>query len=245
MKRRTLKLLMLLTLTIAFALAPATMSGNTKLSHESSISSPSSRTTKQKHARKNRALAVLREYLPSYADILEAKTLRFEDILFNGGSLIPIDSDFDVRSPFINPMLRLKTLHVIEDWLGTRYRYAGVSRNGVDCSGFTSAVLREAMNKRFNGSSSSMARQFTPLHDLDSLQFGDLLFFTGTSRTSNRIGHVGIYLGNGVFAHSSSSVGVTINHISDGYYQRRFRWAGRFTTTPAADAEKHGVFVLP
>jgi cell wall-associated NlpC family hydrolase len=38
---------------------------------------------------------------------------------------------------------------------------------------------------------------------------------------------VGIYLGNGKFAHASVSNGVTVSDLSDPYYQKRFISAGR------------------
>ncbi|MFN3781194.1 MAG: NlpC/P60 family protein [Candidatus Kapaibacteriota bacterium] len=44
------------------------------------------------------------------------------------------------------------------------------------------------------------------------------------------MGHVGIYLGNGVFAHSSTGKGVIITHISEGYYGERFRFGGKLSS---------------
>ncbi len=245
MNRRALKFLLLLTLAIIVILAPATMSGAVSSSTSLSNTSPSSKAAKRTLARKHAALAVLREYLPNYADILEAKTVRFEDIYYRGSSIVPVPGPFDATSPFVNPMLRLELLQSIEDWLGTRYRYGGRSRGGVDCSGFVCQMVETALGRQIGNSSSAQSKEFAPIFSVDSLQFGDLMFFSGTRRTAKRIGHVGIYLGNGVFAHSSTSIGVTFNHISDGYYTRRFRWGGRFSSAPVADADKSGVYVSP
>jgi lipoprotein Spr len=52
----------------------------------------------------------------------------------------------------------------------------------------------------------------------DDLKEGDLVFFKIHSRS---ISHVGIYLGDGRFAHASSR-GVAINSINDAYYSRYF-----------------------
>ena len=242
-KKRFVKLLMLFSLSAAFLLAPATMSGasHTDLSASHEYSSPE----KKKTLRKQRALSVLRDYLPAYADILEAEMVRLEQLFYNGGSVLPISTSYDARSPFVTPLMRLQLLQTIDKWLGTRYRYGGRSVRGIDCSGFTSKVMTEALGKDFYGSSRMQARQFTPIFDVDSMQFGDIIFFTGTNRRSSRIGHVGIYLGKGVFAHSSTSRGVTFNHISDGYYERRFRFGGRFHNEHVIDVDKAGVFANP
>ena len=245
-RRKIVKGFIMLSLVLGFASLPATMSGApAPTGNGSQKEARISKAEKKRLARKERALSVLREYLPRYADILEAEMVRFEDAFYGGSSLLPIKTNFDVRSPFANPFMRLQLMQVINNWLGTRYRYGGRSKAGVDCSGFTSQVMTEALGRDFYGSSRVQAARFNPITNPDSLQFGDMIFFTGTSRRSNRIGHVGIYLGNGIFAHSSTSIGVTFNHITDGYYSRRFRFGGRFMNAPASDAERIGVYANP
>jgi len=66
----------------------------------------------------------------------------------------------------------------------------------------------------------------------DAIQPGDLLFFgdQGPKSKPSQIGHMGIYLGNGWFVHSST-YGVTIAAL-DGWYASRFAWARR----PLAEA---------
>ncbi len=243
MKRSTIKLLLLLTLIVGFSIAPATLFGS--VNSTTSLTSPSSRAAQKKLARKVAAMALLREYLPQYADILEARTMRFEEIFYNASAIVPISYPFDTRSPFANPAMRLQLLSSIERWLGTPYRYGGRSAAGFDCSGFVRTVVDQALGQSIGNSSSAQSKEFAPIYSVDSLQFGDLMFFSGTRRSSKRIGHVGIYLGNGVFAHSSTSIGVTFNHITDGYYQKRFRWGGRFTSVQVADADRSGVYVNP
>lgn len=231
---------------MAFLSTPATLSGSPSPSMFTiPHSSFTGKTEKKKTDRKGRALSVLREYLPKYADVLEAEIVRLEEIFLSGSSVLPITAKFDPRSPFVNPVMRLQLIQTIDKWLGTRYRYGGRSQRGIDCSGFTSQVMTEALGKDFRGSSRMQARQFNAIFDLDSLQFGDLIFFTGTNRSSKRIGHVGIYLGRGVFAHASSARGVTFNHVTDGYYTRRYRFGGRFESEQVADPEKAGVFASP
>jgi lipoprotein Spr len=60
----------------------------------------------------------------------------------------------------------------------------------------------------------------------NNLKTGDLVFFA-TSKNSNRINHVGIYLKNGSFIHASTSKGVIVSHLDEGYYSRTWKKAGR------------------
>ncbi len=57
------------------------------------------------------------------------------------------------------------------------------------------------------------------------LRAGDLIFFHISRKTS----HVGIYLNDGEFAHTSSSHGVMISKLSERYWAKRF-WTARRVT---------------
>lgn len=191
-------------------------------------------SARAQRAIKQKAITVLREYLPEYADILATKTSRFQ----YGAPAIP--ATFDMRSPFALSRNRTDLLRAINSWVGTRYRFGGCSPRGIDCSGFTSTVISKTLNMPFYGNSRWQAGQFEPIFSVDSLQLGDLIFFSGRNRSAERIGHVGIYLGNGVFAHSSTGRGVIYTHISQGYYKDRFRWGGRILVSGVASAQHPG-----
>jgi cell wall-associated NlpC family hydrolase len=64
------------------------------------------------------------------------------------------------------------------------------------------------------------------------LQFGDLVFFNTRRRVA--VGHVGIYLGDDLFAHSSSRYGVTISSLKSTYYGKRLIGARRLTEADMA-----------
>ena len=168
-----------------------------------------------------RTYSVLRQYLPELADLYKAPSVgKISDISF-----IPVR--LDQSSAFSNSAIRKALLRNFFEWKRAPYRYGGKSPNGVDCSGFTSTMISNTLNWNFAGDSRWQAQQFKKISDTNSLQFGDLMFFGGRSRRGNRIGHVGIYIGNGVFMHSSSRKGVTCSHIDEAYYRARFRHAGR------------------
>ena len=105
-----------------------------------------------------------------------------------------------------------------KQFLGYRYVYGGSSPSGFDCSGFTMYVYSH-FGVSITHSSSVQINCGTRV-SRDSLQPGDLVFFSQTS--SGRISHVGIDLGGGQFIHASSpSTGVIISgmdsHSARGY----------------------------
>ncbi|TVQ08068.1 MAG: NlpC/P60 family protein [Bacteroidetes bacterium] len=94
---------------------------------------------------------------------------------------------------------------------------------GLDCSGFVKIVFNEAFGMQLKGSSRDIYRTGIPI-SLAELNESDLVFFTigGT-----QINHVGIYLNNGKFVHTSSIAGVTINDLNENYYKAYFKGAAR------------------
>lgn len=95
-------------------------------------------------------------------------------------------------------------------FLGRPYLWGGDSPKGFDCSGFTHMVF--FLNGiELSRNSSQQARQGSdvPLDaNLSRLARGDLLFFGAPARGDRpeRIHHVGIYLGDKLFIHSSERV---------------------------------------
>ena len=118
----------------------------------------------------------------------------------------------------INPYL----LSEIDNWYGTEYKYGGTSKNGIDCSGLVKKIYQDVYKIELSGSSSDIFRNCKSIK-LNDLKEGDLVFF----KTKKRISHVGIYLTNNKFVHSSSSYGVIISDLREGYWQRIFTKAGR------------------
>ncbi len=107
----------------------------------------------------------------------------------------------------------------------TPYRWGGNTRRGVDCSGFTKTIFQE-QGILIPRVSRQQAEMGAPV-DIDSLRFGDLVFFNKGGK--GRITHVGMYYGNGKFAHATCSKGVTISRFFKNYYQTRFVCARRIT----------------
>ncbi len=111
-------------------------------------------------------------------------------------------------------------------YLGSPYKYGGTTRAGFDCSGFVSAAF-QPLEISLHRSSHEMANQGKHV-DLKNVQVGDLLFFvTGKNK---RISHVGIVVENEKeikFIHSSTSRGVIISSMNEGYWSKAYRKARR------------------
>ncbi len=119
-----------------------------------------------------------------------------------------------------NPRL----LAAVEEWLGTRYRYGGCSKSGVDCSCLVQNIFRDAFGIELSRNSRTISENDMRPVDREALQEGDLVCFKIRSRN---ISHIGIYLKDGKFVHASRSYGVKIENLDDPYFSRRYAVGGR------------------
>jgi probable lipoprotein NlpC len=130
---------------------------------------------------------------------------------------LKVPRDWDYRRHYRIPDQRLKS--IIDKHLGTPYRYGGMDRRGMDCSGFVIVVFRELNRARLPRSSRAMSRLGRPVRR-EAGRSGDLVFFRGGF--FNRVNHVGIYMGDGKFAHASRKKGVTYSSLDQDYYRKTF-----------------------
>lgn len=85
---------------------------------------------------------------------------------------------------------------------GTPYVWGGNDPvNGIDCSGFVKKMYG-TIGVSLPRTAAEQAMVGTPIYRLEDLRKGDRLYFWDKKR--NKIGHTGIYLGDGNFVHSSS-----------------------------------------
>ncbi|MBO4587252.1 MAG: C40 family peptidase [Bacteroidales bacterium] len=111
----------------------------------------------------------------------------------------------------------------INSWLGVPYKYGGTDRNGIDCSAFVGTIYKQVYGVTLNRTANDMLRNVT-LIAKSKLREGDIVFFTNRN---GKVSHVGIYLKEGLFAHASTSNGVSVSRLDDTYWQKHFYKGGQ------------------
>ncbi|WP_420299317.1 NlpC/P60 family protein [Edwardsiella tarda] len=111
----------------------------------------------------------------------------------------------------------------LQQWHGAPYRYGGLERNGVDCSGFVYRTFRDRFAIQLPRTTQEQTALGTRVARADLLP-GDLVFFR-TGRGENGL-HVGIYDTDDTFIHASTSQGVTRSSL-DNVYWRNVYWQAR------------------
>jgi len=108
-----------------------------------------------------------------------------------------------------------------QQWKGTTYQYGGLSKKGIDCSGFVHVTYLEQLGVTIPRSTSLQAELGKEISQAD-LRPGDLVFF----KTGVKVRHVGIYIENGTFLHASTSRGVIISSLDTDYWHDAY-WHAR------------------
>lgn len=97
-----------------------------------------------------------------------------------------------------------KIIEYAKTLLGKKYVWADEGPNTFDCSGFT-WYLYKNIAKIYLPRSSKEQGAYGTYITKRNLQPSDLVFFDTVGAKDNVISHVGIYIGNNQFIHSSSS----------------------------------------
>jgi cell wall-associated NlpC family hydrolase len=112
----------------------------------------------------------------------------------------------------------------VDKWYGTHYRLGGEDEKGIDCSGFAKRLYGDVYGIDLTRTAMDQYKSCTRDKCAGNAKEGDLVFF---KQKSKRITHVGVYLANDYFVHSSSSQGVVISNLKDEYWQKHYAGIGR------------------
>jgi cell wall-associated NlpC family hydrolase len=106
-------------------------------------------------------------------------------------------------------------------WKGVRYRYGGLSKSGIDCSGFVHLTFKSQFGVFLPRTTSDLSRTGVWISRGD-VRPGDMVFF----KTGPSVRHVGIYIEDGTFIHASKKKGVMVSHMGEKYWAKRY-WQSR------------------
>ena len=109
-----------------------------------------------------------------------------------------------------------------QDYLGTPYKFGGITKNGMDCSGLIFTAFKE-LGEDIPRVSYKQADFFEEIKKVD-IKIGDLVYF---KVNSGRINHTGIVsrIENReeiYFLHASTSTGVREDNLLSNYWKSKF-----------------------
>lgn len=112
-------------------------------------------------------------------------------------------------------------------YIGTPYLYGGLTKDGIDCSGFVFTTVRDSAGIQLPRTVKALY-SFVQMIPDSKKQKGDLVFFRTVEST---ISHVGIYIGKDQFMHSVSdgpNTGVIVSSLKENYWKTRYAGVGTF-----------------
>lgn len=133
-------------------------------------------------------------------------------------SSVPTGDRIDMSD---HAQVRSQLLEQLSEWEGVPYRYGGLTKGGIDCSGFIYLTFAEEFGIRLPRTTQSQALKGKVIEQED-LRPGDLVFF----QTGYNQRHIGIYVGKKQFIHTSSSRGVMLSRLDNPYWQSAY-WHAR------------------
>ncbi|WP_149273673.1 C40 family peptidase [Pareuzebyella sediminis] len=148
--------------------------------------------------------------------VLLAETEKYYQVRFPDGREAYIRKEealnYDEWLNSLNPTPE-RLVSTSKTLMGVPYLWGGTSSKGVDCSGFTKTIyfLNGMIIPRDASQQVHTGKPIDSVQHFENLQKGDLLFFgrKATDSTNEKVVHVGMWIGNNEFIHSSDRVRIS------------------------------------
>ncbi|MDX2171584.1 MAG: NlpC/P60 family protein [Bacteroidota bacterium] len=157
-------------------------------------------------------------------ELTKKNTVVKKDNVKNDTSTKHSNNPLQEKLGLSNKEIKSSKLYVfINDWYGVPYKYGGCKKTGVDCSCFTDNLFLQVYGKKIGRTAGEIYKECEKIK-VEKLEEGDLVFFITNGKS---ISHVGVYLKDNKFVHSSTSKGVVISDLNEAYYKKCFYAAAK------------------
>jgi cell wall-associated NlpC family hydrolase len=112
-------------------------------------------------------------------------------------------------------------------WLKTPHIDGGSTKSGIDCSFLAYIIYTNVYQRKIDRNASDIFKNNCNQISRNRLKEGDLVFFNTLKRSSNKITHVGIYLKNDLFIHTSTTKGVIVSSLNEEYFRKTWVCGGK------------------
>ncbi|CAK9887837.1 MULTISPECIES: C40 family peptidase [Pseudomonas] len=135
------------------------------------------------------------------------------------------------REPSLRHELEANLDRLVErahELIGVPYRWGGMTvKGGFDCSGLLVYLFRNEADIRIPRTTAAMLQSGARTIKQHQLKRGDAVFFNRNGQ--GRIGHVGLYIGEGRFIHAPrTGKNIRIDSLRSSYWSKSYMTAKRF-----------------
>ena len=127
--------------------------------------------------------------------------------------------------PYREPKATNDWVTAAKGWRGTPFVEGGSDRQGADSAGYVVQLHKEVASTAVTTTPAEIWTSGKPV-GIAAFEPGDIVFF-GDLNSLSPI-HVGVYVGDRSFTHSSVGTGVSFASLDDTYWKPRFLGARRF-----------------
>ena len=199
--------------TAANAVQRTTLLGNVEMIREDKLAS---KFGSNKMTEAPQEVSISRVSIPASLANVTSTTLE---------SFLPMQFKYAIlMNATVEKLTNVSLYKTIDDWFGTRYRYGGTTRRGIDCSAFMQVICQFVFGWMLPRTAHEQYAIMEKV-DRDDIQEGDFVFF----HTRRGVSHVGMCLQNNKFVHASTSKGVMISDLDDNYWDSRILCFKRMT----------------